>query len=616
MRKLPEIEDSAFSIEEIDDIIERDIKENPVTSVERKLFAFAEFEDVRVDCNQYYGEPMSLTLEKISKSAVLYTPKCYGLHMALGSNKPFLVKASGLSCVRRGGCLLQRTMCKTVIDILLKENNPQKAIDYVRGIVFRVKTGKVKLHEVVMRSTLSKDPRGYTKASSPPHVEMALRMMAAGDAPLRAGDRVYYLISPRDTNAKVRDKVETPLNMAAKLLPYDKTYYLDVVMKEAKKVLRPVVDSRTWAEKFMFTETIRKLLDSPEGKTEVQRMKTKLKAHQDLEVESVVLHGLDIDFSARKPLSLYDLPEEYQGNLPPAVYHWAGNDPSEKIPTIAEHVPFSINSPCEAVSEDPESGSISTLLDSEGDLEDSDDDETDEISTHQIINRVEAELTYYGDLDYSAEQDLLGEIDGDEACGTCGTPGDDNAELSHNTAEAQKASVAKFCSMFRPEKKKPRIYNRQLASVGQSRIASVSGKNPISKFVVPMDPCLFCYAHTASTNLQVCEKCYAQDAQRGDMHREQIAADILKLIKKESLKAKKANDTCIACVRSSGIEATQTLIEKCCDFSCPIYYSRRKASAKLERATNKARSIQIEYELDEAGHASRAEPDSMDLADP
>jgi DNA polymerase I len=78
-----------------------------------------------------------------------------------------------------------------VLEIILNESSPKKAIDYVRSEISFLRNRKVPLRELIIWKTLIKPPEDY--AIKAPHVEAAKMLMQKGWR-LRRGDKVGYLI--------------------------------------------------------------------------------------------------------------------------------------------------------------------------------------------------------------------------------------------------------------------------------------------------------------------------------------------------------------------------------------------------------------------------------------
>ncbi len=139
--------------------------------------------------------------------------------------------------VRRGDwCELAKNVQKRVIEIILKERNPSKAADYVKRVIEDIKSGKVKLEDVVIYKGLTKKPSKYESMQA--HVKAALKAKEVGliypvgskigfvvvRGAGNVGDRAYPidLIEEFDgENMKIRTKT------GYEVKKLDKDYYID-----------------------------------------------------------------------------------------------------------------------------------------------------------------------------------------------------------------------------------------------------------------------------------------------------------------------------------------------------------------------------------------------------
>ena len=132
----------------------------------------------------------------------------------------------GLEVVRGDWSELARDVQENVLEKILVEQSPEKAVETVRGTIRRLQKGEVPLSDLAIRKTLTKPIEKYTVRV--PHVEVARLLMKEGWA-LDVGDKVAYLIT----------KGQGPLFKKAK--PYNRVkpeeidveYYLDNQVKPA-----------------------------------------------------------------------------------------------------------------------------------------------------------------------------------------------------------------------------------------------------------------------------------------------------------------------------------------------------------------------------------------------
>jgi DNA polymerase I len=97
----------------------------------------------------------------------------------------------GLEVIRGDWAQVAKNVQEHVLEIILKEQSPKKAVDYVRSVIADLKHRKVPLHDLIIWKTLTKAPEDY--AIKAPHVEAAKRLKEKGWR-LTSGDKVGYVI--------------------------------------------------------------------------------------------------------------------------------------------------------------------------------------------------------------------------------------------------------------------------------------------------------------------------------------------------------------------------------------------------------------------------------------
>jgi DNA polymerase I len=97
----------------------------------------------------------------------------------------------GLEVIRGDWAEVAKKVQEHVLEIILKEQSPKKAIDYVRTVVEELRQRKVPLHDLIIWKTLTKPPEQY--AIRAPHVEAA-KMLKEKGWRLTGGDKVGFVI--------------------------------------------------------------------------------------------------------------------------------------------------------------------------------------------------------------------------------------------------------------------------------------------------------------------------------------------------------------------------------------------------------------------------------------
>ena len=132
----------------------------------------------------------------------------------------------GLEVVRGDWSEIARQVQEHVLEKILQDQSPEKAVETVRATIRKLKNGEIPIADLTIRKTLTKPIEKY--AVRAPHVEVARKLMKEGWT-LTVGDKVAYVI------------VKGPGNLFQKAKPYnqvkpeevDKDYYLENQVKPA-----------------------------------------------------------------------------------------------------------------------------------------------------------------------------------------------------------------------------------------------------------------------------------------------------------------------------------------------------------------------------------------------
>jgi DNA polymerase I len=97
----------------------------------------------------------------------------------------------GLEVIRGDWAQVAKTVQEHVLEIILKEQSPQKAVDYVHSVIADLKKRKVPMRDLIIWKTLTRPPDKYEVRA--PHVEAA-KMLKENGWKLTSGDKVGYVI--------------------------------------------------------------------------------------------------------------------------------------------------------------------------------------------------------------------------------------------------------------------------------------------------------------------------------------------------------------------------------------------------------------------------------------
>ena len=175
------------------------------------------------EINNKLGKPMELELEDFYLRGI-FVPK---REEKEGAKKKYAllsesgkIKLRGFETVRRDWAPIAKEVQENVINMILRENDKNKVLNYVREIIQKIKKKELPLEKFILREQLRKDLSEY-KAEGP-HVYAAKKYKQKG-YDIRAGFIVEYIIS--SGGEKIRDKVKLPEE--CKKNDYDPEYYID-----------------------------------------------------------------------------------------------------------------------------------------------------------------------------------------------------------------------------------------------------------------------------------------------------------------------------------------------------------------------------------------------------
>jgi len=130
------------------------------------------------------------------------------------------LKIRGFEMVRRNWSSIAKDVQEKVLGIILKEDKPEKALKYVRGIISELRENKVGLKEVVIHTRLQKEIDSYDAVG--PHVAIAAKMKKKG-IDVGPGSTIEFIITKE--GKKIRDKARLPSEVSQK--DYDPEYYIN-----------------------------------------------------------------------------------------------------------------------------------------------------------------------------------------------------------------------------------------------------------------------------------------------------------------------------------------------------------------------------------------------------
>ncbi|KAI9485969.1 MAG: DNA polymerase family B-domain-containing protein [Benjaminiella poitrasii] len=111
------------------------------------------------------------------------------------------VETKGLDLVRRDWCDLSHDVSTHVLNLILSDKDREDVVAeihaYLEVVAEQIRQGDIPLEKYVINKQLTKRPQDYADAKNQPHVQVALRMLEAGQN-VKSGDTVPYVICKVD----------------------------------------------------------------------------------------------------------------------------------------------------------------------------------------------------------------------------------------------------------------------------------------------------------------------------------------------------------------------------------------------------------------------------------
>ena len=131
-----------------------------------------------------------------------------------------LIKIKGFETVRRNWSLIAKEVQEKVLNIILKENNKEKAFEYVKGVISDLRDKKVPVEKVVIATQLQKEISSYDAVG--PHVAIAQKLKNKGIV-VGPGSMISYVVT--QGKERIRDRAKLPDEVNED--EYDADYYIN-----------------------------------------------------------------------------------------------------------------------------------------------------------------------------------------------------------------------------------------------------------------------------------------------------------------------------------------------------------------------------------------------------
>ena len=192
--------------------------------------------------SKYLKKPHDLEYEKTFMPFCLLSKKRYvGMLYETDINK-CKQKSMGIVLKRRDNAPIVKDVYGGIIDILMKDQNIQKAVDFLSKCLSDLKDGKYPLDKLIITKSLRSN---YKAPESIAHKVLADRIgkRDPGNKP-SSGDRIAFVYFHNKNNPKLQgDKIETPTFMLENNLKPDYSHYItNQIMKPVQQLFALVLE--------------------------------------------------------------------------------------------------------------------------------------------------------------------------------------------------------------------------------------------------------------------------------------------------------------------------------------------------------------------------------------
>lgn len=189
-----------------------------------ETFKFGETLERKV--NDKFKGIIQMKIESIFKTLLILTKKRYaGLSIEkIGDEYKEKIVMKGIETVRRDWCDLTGETLSNILQIILREQNPKKALLYMRDVVAKLEKNEIPVEKLVVTKSMSKSLKEYKGLQ--PHIELVKKMRKRDIATAPGiGDRVGFVIV--QGLQLMSNRAEDPDYVKKNKLKVDSKYYIE-----------------------------------------------------------------------------------------------------------------------------------------------------------------------------------------------------------------------------------------------------------------------------------------------------------------------------------------------------------------------------------------------------
>jgi len=199
--------------------------------------------------------PHDLEYEKTFLPLVLLSKKRYVGMLYENDSDHCKRKSMGIVLKRRDNAPIVKDIYGGIIDILMKEHDIQKSIDFVKDSLQQLVSGKINLDKLIITKSLKSN---YKNPLQVAHKVLAERIgkRDPGNKP-RAGERIRFVYIKGDKKKLQGERIETPEFIKEHQLALDYNHYItNQIMKPIQQVYELVLEEIPEFNKEKFCQTL------------------------------------------------------------------------------------------------------------------------------------------------------------------------------------------------------------------------------------------------------------------------------------------------------------------------------------------------------------------------
>jgi DNA polymerase I len=150
-----------------------------------------------------------------AKMGAFGAKKKYALLLESGT-----LKIRGFETVRRNWSFIAKETQEKVLEIILRENNKEKALEYVKKVIAKLKNKEIPIEKLIIHTQLQKEISDYSSIG--PHVAAAQRLINKG-AKIGTGSLIKFVVT--SGSDIIRNRVKLPEEVSEG--DYDADYYIN-----------------------------------------------------------------------------------------------------------------------------------------------------------------------------------------------------------------------------------------------------------------------------------------------------------------------------------------------------------------------------------------------------